>query len=152
MIILQDCLKLKKHCQAGNIINAKEKNIYIYVYVYAKFQYTNFHNYFTPNRELKWINMGLFAYHMQNEIIHQYFTSTWHSKWVHLVFTAFNWDLINILHTIKTSTNDAVYTSGNHFQLCLKFSNLTLTSKENRSKFCGNVNKPANANVSFMNF
>ena len=67
-------------------------------------------------------------------------------------FTAFNWDLINILHTIKTSTNDAVYTSGNHFQLCLKFSNLTLTSKENRSKFCGNVNKPANANVSFMNF
>lgn len=51
LIILQDCLKLKKHCQAGNIINAKEKNIYIYVY--AKFQYTNFHNYYTPNREPK---------------------------------------------------------------------------------------------------
>ena len=125
------------------------------IYTYAKFQCTNFHNYFTPNGEPKWINMGLFAYQMQNEIIHQCFTSTWHSKQVHLVFfTVFNWDLINILHSIKTSTNDVVYTSGNHFQLGLKFSNLTLTSKENRSKFCGNVNKPANANanVGFMNF
>lgn len=49
LIILQDCLKLKKHGQAGNTINAKEKNIYIY----AKFQCTNFHNYFTPNGEPK---------------------------------------------------------------------------------------------------
>ena len=71
-------------------------------------------------------------------------------------FTVFNWDLINILRNIKTSTNDAVYTSGNHFQIGLNFSNLTLNSKENWSKFCGNVNKPANANananVGFMNF